>query len=185
MPWLYWRLKAKQRSWAEQWQKEWQAYLMDMETIDIIGDCFIAPSARLFAERGRPIQIGKGSFVGADAVIHGPVTIGDNVGINHHVTIDGGRKGVHIGNHCRIAAYCHLYAFNHGTASGLPIHQQAVTSSGIVLEQDVWLGAHVGIVDGVTIGEGAIIGMQSVVTKDVPKHQKFAGNPAKKIGLRC
>ncbi|WP_082354135.1 acyltransferase [Marinagarivorans algicola] len=184
MPWLYWRLKPKQREWAQAWQAQLQAYLQEMETVIIHGDCFIAPEAKLFAEPGRPIVINSGSFIAADAVLHGPITIGCNVGINHHVTMDGGRQGITIGNHCRIAAYCHFYAFNHGMAADTLISEQPVSSKGIVIEDDVWLGAHVGIVDGVNIGAGSIIGMQSVVTKAVPPGSKIAGNPAIMIGKR-
>ncbi len=45
MPWLYWTLKPKHRAWAEEWQKEYQAYLMDMETVEIGENCFISPLA--------------------------------------------------------------------------------------------------------------------------------------------
>lgn len=184
MPWLYWRLKPSQREWAESWQAEVQHYLQSMETVIIHGDCFIAPEAKIFAERGRPVIIHSGSFIGADAVLHGPITIGENVGINHHVTMEGGSKGITIGDNCRIAAYCHLYAFNHGMAADALISEQSVSSKGITLEEDVWLGAHVGVVDGVTIGAGSIVGMQSVVTKNIAASIKSAGNPAKKIGER-
>lgn len=184
MPWLYWTLKPKHRQWAQAWQSEWQAYLQEMETVIIKGECFIAPEAKLFAEPGREIIINDGSFIGADAVIHGPVYIGKNVGINHHVTIDGGKKGVHIDDHCRIAAYTHIYAFNHQTKKDRLIDEQPVTSKGIHIGKDVWLGAHCGITDGVSIGEGAVVGMQSVVTKDIAQHTLCAGNPAKVIRQR-
>ncbi|MDO6424587.1 acyltransferase [Saccharophagus degradans] len=181
MPWLYWTLKPKQREWAQAWQQQWQDYLQQMETIEVIGDCFISPDAQLFAERGRPIIIEQGSFIGAHAVLHGPITIGKNVGINHHVTMDGGSKGIAIGNNCRIAAYCHFYAFNHGIAADRNVYEQPVTSKGIVLQDDVWLGAHVGVVDGVTIHNGAVVGMQSVVTKNVAAGVVVGGNPARFI----
>ena len=184
MPWLYWHLKDKQLAWAKPWQQEWQDYLTQMETVVIHGECFIAPEAKLFAERGRPIVINAGSFIGADAVLHGPITIGKNVGINHHVTMEGGSKGIRIGDNCRIAAYCAFYAFNHSFASTSLISEQAVSSKGICLGDDVWLGAHVGIVDGVTIGNGAVVGMRSVVTKNVANNTVVAGNPAAFIKMR-
>jgi acetyltransferase-like isoleucine patch superfamily enzyme len=184
MPWLYARLKPGHRVWAEAWQAEWQAYLMEMETIVIGKNCFIAPEARLFAEPGRTIVIGDNSVIAADAVLHGPITIGSNVSINHHVTLDGGSKGIVIGDDTRLAAYCHLYAFNHGMAPDRPISEQPVTSKGITLGKDVWLGAHVGVVDGVTIADHAIVGMASVVTHHVDAFAIVAGNPARVIGDR-
>ena len=184
MPWLYWKLKPKNRIWADQWQQEWQAYLQSMETIRIGRDCFISPDAHLFAERGREIVIGDGSYIAADCVIHGPITIGQQVAINHHATLDGGRAGIHLADQARLAAYCHLYAFNHGMKLDQTIHEQAVTSQGIHIGRDVWLGANVGIIDGVTVGDFAVVGMDSTVTKSVEPYAIVAGNPARVIGDR-
>jgi len=184
MPWLYERLKPAQRAWAQAWQEEWQAYLCAMETVTIGRNCFIAPQARLFAEPGRPIVIGDNSWIAADAVIHGPVTLGNAVSINHHVTLDGGRKGIVIGDNTRLAAYVSAYAFNHGMDPERLVKDQAVSSRGIHIGEDVWIGAHVGIVDGVVIGDGAVIGMGSVVTRSVAAYTKAAGNPARGIGGR-
>jgi acetyltransferase-like isoleucine patch superfamily enzyme len=184
MPWLYWTLKPAHKEWAHSWQREWQTHLVEMETVQILGECFIAPEAKLFAEPGRPIKIGAGATIAADCVLHGPITIGANASINHHVTMDGGRAGISIGAHTRIAAYCHLYAFNHGQDLGRRIADQPVTSNGIVLGEDVWLGANVGVVDGVTIGDRAIVGMDSTVTQDIPAAQTWVGNPARFLRLR-
>jgi len=184
MPWLYATLKPAHREWAEAWQAEWQAYMCAMETIEVGKNCFIAPEARLFAEPGRPIVIGDGSYIAADCVIHGPITLGSGVSINHHVTLDGGTKGIEIGDNSRIAAYTSAYAFNHGMNTDRLIKDQPVTSKGIRIGKDVWVGANASIVDGVNIGDGAIIGMGSVVTKAVPAYQKIAGNPARRIGER-
>jgi len=184
MPWLYWRLKAKNRIWAEQWQQEYQDYLMQMETVHIGKNCFISPLAHIFAEPGRDIVIGDHSFIAADCTLHGPLKIGNEVAINHHCILDGGRKGIILHDQVRIAAYCHLYAFDHGMALDQPIYQQAVRSQGIEIGQDVWLGAHVGVKDGVQIAAHAIVGMQSMVTKNVASREIVAGNPARFIRYR-
>lgn len=184
MPWLYARLKTKHLAWAHPWQQAIQNELQRLETVIIGKNCFIAPQAKLFAEPGRPIIIGDNCFIAADTVMHGPITLGNQVSINHHVTMDGGKKGIMIGDQTRIAAYCSLYAFNHGMSADRPIYEQPVTSMGIVLGQDVWLGAHVGIVDGVTIGDHTVIGMQSVVTRSIAAGVIAAGNPATIIGNR-
>ena len=94
MPWLYWTLKPKHRVWAEEWQKEYQAYLMDMETVEIGENCFISPLAHIFAEPGRKIKIGDNCFIAADCSLHGPLEIGNEVAINHHCILDGGRAGI-------------------------------------------------------------------------------------------
>lgn len=184
MPWLYARLKPAHRQWAEAWQQEVQDYLQAMETILIGKNCFIAPEAKLFAEPGRAIIIGDNSFIAADTVIHGPVTLGESVSINHHVTMDGGSKGITIGSNTRIAAYCQLYAFNHGMLAEQLIRDQATQSRGIQVGNDVWLGANVGVVDGVKIGDHAVIGMGSQVVRDIGEYAIAAGNPARPIGDR-
>jgi len=184
MPWLYASLKPAHREWAQAWQDEWQTYLRAMETVRIGKNCFIAPEARLFAEPGRAIIIGDNSYIAADCVLHGPITLGSGVSINHHSTLDGGTKGIYIGDNTRIAAYASAYAFNHGMDTGQLIKDQPVTSRGIHIGSDVWIGAHAGILDGVNIGEGAIVGMGSIVTRAVPAYHKVAGNPAITIGSR-
>lgn len=184
MPWLYQRLKPRHREWAQAWQQQYQDYLQRMESVQIGKDCFISPDAHLFAEPNRDIIIGDGSFIAADCVLHGPVILGKNVALNHHCTLDGGRRGIRIGNNARLAAYCHLYAFNHGMKLDRTIHEQAVTSAGIDIGEDVWLGANVGVVDGVTIDDFAVIGMDSTVSRKVEAYAIMAGNPAKKIGDR-
>lgn len=178
MPWLYWSLKPKNRGWAEQWQKEYQAYLMEMETVEIGENCFISPLAHIFAEPGRKISIGDNTFIAADCTLHGPLEIGNEVAINHHCILDGGRAGIKLHDQVRMAAYCHLYAFNHGMELQQPIYQQPVRSQGIEVGRDVWLGAHVGVKDGVKIDAHAIVGMNSMVTKNVEKATIVVGNPA-------
>ena len=184
MPWLYWSLKPKNRGWADEWQKEYQAYLMDMETVEIGENSFISPLAHIFAEPGRKIIIGDNTFIAADCTLHGPLEIGNEVAINHHCILDGGRVGIKIHGQARLAAYCHLYAFDHGMQGDQPIYKQPVRSQGIEIGKDVWLGAHVGVKDGVRIGDHAVIGMNSMVTKDVNMNEIVAGNPAKFIRLR-
>lgn len=184
MPWLYDRLKPGQRQWAQAWQAEIQASLAELETVEIGRDVFIAPQARIFAEPGRTVRIGDGVRIAADCVLHGPVTLGPDVSVNHHVTMDGGRAGISVGANSRIAAYATLYAFNHGMQLQQLIREQPVTSRGIVLGEDVWIGAQAGVVDGVTIGDRAVVGMNAQVTRDVAACTVVAGNPARPVGSR-
>ncbi|QYJ81276.1 acyltransferase [Shewanella aegiceratis] len=184
MPWLYFSLKPKHLVWAKPWQDEIQAQLMAVETVSIGKECFIAPQAKLFAEPGRDILIGDRCMIAADSFLHGPIAMGNEVAINHGCSLDGGRGKIVIGDQTRIANNVTIYAFNHGMHPDTPIYQQSSQSKGIVIGRDVWIGAQAGIVDGVTIGDCAVIGMGCIVTKDVPDYAIVAGNPARVIGDR-
>lgn len=184
MPWLYASLKEKHLVWARPWQQELQAKLMREETVTIAEDCFIAPEAGIFAQLGRPIRIGPRSTVAAHAFLHGPLAIGADVSINARASLDGGAVGITIGDGCRIASGATIYAFDHQMAPDRFVCEQPVTSKGITLGVDVWVGANAGITDGVTIGDHAVIGMGAVVTSDVPAWAIVGGVPARVIGDR-
>jgi acetyltransferase-like isoleucine patch superfamily enzyme len=184
MPWLYFSLKPSHRAWAEEWQREVQQRLIDLETVQIGSGCFVSPDAHIFAEPGRPVIIGDGCSIAASAFVHGPVVLANGVSLNARVSLDGGAVGIRIGEGTRIATGATLYAFDHGLAPDRPIRQQSVTSKGITIGTDVWIGANAGITDGVTIGDHAVVGMGAVVTRDVPEWAIVGGTPARVIGDR-
>lgn len=184
MPWLYFVLKPRHRVWAQAWQQEVQASFQRLETITVGEGCFLAPEAKLFAEPGRGIVVGDGSWIAAEAFVHGPVTLGRNVSINARAVLDGGVQGITLGDGTRIASGAALYAFNHGLAPERPLREQPVRSQGIRIGADVWIGANAGITDGVTIGDHAVVAMGAVVTRDVPAWAVVAGVPARIIGDR-
>jgi acetyltransferase-like isoleucine patch superfamily enzyme len=62
-----------------------------------------------------------------------------------------------------------------------PMMEQGITAEGIVIEDDVWIGAGAIITDGVHIGKGAVVAAGAVVTKDVLAHTVVGGIPAKVI----
>ena len=97
-----------------------------------------------------------------------------------------GGSGVTIGSDVMIAPHCVLAAGNHDhTQLDQPMRSAPSISRGpIVIEDDVWIGAHCTITDGVTIGRGAVVGANSVVTRDVPAYAIVAGVPAKQIADR-
>jgi acetyltransferase-like isoleucine patch superfamily enzyme len=184
MPWLYDSLKPHQLEWARAWQLELQSRLMELETIRFADNCFVAPSARLFAEPGRLIDVGSGARIAADVFLHGPICLSENVSLNARVTIDGGSAGVMIGRDSRIASGTSIFAFDHGMHPDRLVREQPVRSRGIVIGDDVWIGANVSITDGVRIGDHAVVAMGAVVTRDVEPWMIVAGVPAKPIGDR-
>ena len=188
MPWLY--DIPKQREHAEEWQREWQRKLSALESITFAGDdTFIAnDNVNVFAERGRDIIVKNKCRIAAGVYLHGPIELGECVGINKNCCLEGGTVGIQIGRDTRIGSNTHMYAFNHGfndeNGDSIPILAQPITSKGIRIGEDVWIGANVSIVDGISIAYHAVIGIGSVVTRDVDAFDIVAGNPATKIGER-
>lgn len=184
MPWLYFRAKPEIRAWAVPWQRDLHAALMAVEHVFVHEDAFVAPTARIFAEPGRPVRIEAGASVAADCFVHGPVVIGADASLNPRVTVDGGRAGVRIGRDTRVATGATLFAFDHGLAPDALVRAQPTRSLGIDVGEDVWIGANAGITDGVRIGDHAVVGMGAVVTRDVPPYAIVGGAPARPIGDR-
>jgi acetyltransferase-like isoleucine patch superfamily enzyme len=96
-----------------------------------------------------------------------------------------GTGGIRVGNYVRIAAHNVIVASSHQYGSTeIPIKQQGFSAKGIVIEDDVWIGAGCRILDGVRIGRGAIIAAGAVITKDVEPFDIVGGVPAKVIRNR-
>ena len=93
-------------------------------------------------------------------------------------------EAIRIGNKVLIAPFCYLVDGNHGTALGMLVRDQSLTTAPITIEDDVWLGARVTVLPGVTIHEGAVVAAGSVVTRSVPSNEIWGGVPAIKIGER-
>ena len=62
---------------------------------------------------------------------------------------------------------------------------EAISRGDIIIEDDVWIGARSIILSGVTIGQGAVIGAGSIVTKNIPPYTVAAGVPARVLKNRC
>ena len=91
---------------------------------------------------------------------------------------------VTIGHDTMIAGFCYIQSSNHGTAKGLNIKSQPHSYGEIFIGNDCWIASHVTIVAGVKIGDGAIVGANAVVTKNLESNSKNVGIPAKQIGER-
>jgi acetyltransferase-like isoleucine patch superfamily enzyme len=157
------------------------------------------------------VRLGKGVYLDRGVYLHalpGGITIGDHTFIMHHtmlhvfnfrnlpqagITIGEncfigefnvvrGQGGVHIGDGVYTGPMVQFVAVNHVYSDlARPIREQGITAKGIVIEDDVWIGANTVVVDGVTIGRGSVIGAGAVVTSDIPPYSIAVGAPAKRI----
>lgn len=110
------------------------------------------------------------------------IVIGNHVDINSFTAIYGRAR---IGSYTMIAPHVMLAGGNHKFDDpSVLIKNQGSSVCGIVIEEDVWIGANAVILDGVEIGKGAIVGAGSVVTKSVPSNAIVVGNPARVTRFR-
>ena len=120
-----------------------------------------------------------------------------NVTLGRYTTVGRYSKLTHcqIGNFCSISWDVTINARNHSirtlTTSAFPyserlgfVSESDISHDYVVIGHDVWVGAGAIILPGIYIGDGAVIGAGSVVTKDVPRFSVVAGNPAREIKKR-
>lgn len=114
--------------------------------------------------RGIPhagIRVGAGSLIGEFNVLRG-------------------QGGITIGDRVYFAPLVQVLAVNHVYADPTrPFVEQGITAEGIVIEDDVWVGAGAVVTDGVRIGRGAVVAAGAVVADDVPPHTVVGGVPAR------
>lgn len=113
---------------------------------------------------GRGISIGSGNGLGINCAVHGPLKIGDNVMMGPDVSI--------------------LTHTHNIERTDIPMGQQGMRVSEVVIGNDVWIGMRVIIMPGVKVGNGVVIGAGAVVTKDVPDYAIVGGVPTRIIKFR-
>lgn len=136
------------------------------------------------------IEIGSDTIIMHHAVLHvynfremphSGIKIGRDCLIGEFNVIRG-QGGVEIGDRVYTSPYTQILAVNHVyNDPDQPFIEQGITAEGIVIEDDVWLGAGAIVVDGVRIGKGAVVAAGAVVTEDVLPHTIVGGVPARTL----
>ena len=111
------------------------------------------------------------------------IYIGASTYINRNTFIDASIS-IKIGQQCGIGPNCYITDHDHGTELELPPLEQPLIAKPTHIRNRVWLGANVTVLKGVTIGEDAVIGAGSVVTKDFPAGAVAVGVPARIIKFK-
>ncbi|WP_461533204.1 DapH/DapD/GlmU-related protein [Sinomicrobium sp.] len=129
--------------------------------ISFRGTAVVEPYCRLIGDP--KIEVGNNFYANSGCHFLGEITFGDDVMI--------GPKTI-------------IWGRDHGMAIDMPMYGQEHKKAPVVIGNDVWIGAGVIILKGVTLGNGVVIGAGSVVTKDVPDNAVAMGNPARVIKFR-
>jgi acetyltransferase-like isoleucine patch superfamily enzyme len=130
--------------------------------LEVGADTLFEPGVWITAPGAARIRIGSGTFLNLGVMI-------------------AASELVEIGNHCMLANGCFVSDANHRFEDvGRPVTWQGFSTKGPTrIGDNVWCGAHVVVTSGVTIGERAIVGANSVVTTDVAPYSIVAGTPAR------
>ena len=148
-----------------------------------------------FADEKGLIKIGKNCDIAGTlySMKEGRISIGDYTEIREHSFV-GSVNNIKIGNCVIISNNVKIYDNNNHPTDpkirekmckdgffGPAWRWEHSANSPVIIEDNVWIGERSTILKGVTIGEGAIVACNSVVTKNVPKYAMVAGNPAKVV----
>ncbi len=120
---------------------------------------------RILSANTSKINIKKGARIGLYTVFNG----GDNITVGEKSLISG---------------FVYLQTSMHNHKKGQDVQDQGFSHAPVVLENDVWLGAHVVILPNVKIGASSVVGSNAVVTKSVKPNEVMGGVPAKKLKER-
>ena len=117
--------------------------------------------------------------------VEGRLIIGDNVGISNSAIICN--HAITIGNHVTIGGNTVIYdtdfhSLDPALRSDPEKDREGAKWAPVVIEDHAFIGAHSTILKGVTVGEAAIIGACSLISRDIPAGEIWAGNPARKVG---
>jgi acetyltransferase-like isoleucine patch superfamily enzyme len=139
------------------------------------GSITLDPGVHLY--RGTILELGAGP---------GSIHIGAHTHLQPGCVLNAYVADIRIGAGCMIGAQCAFMPYQHRASDPTrPMREQGLTSRGpVVLEDDVWLGVKVCVLDGVRIGRGAIVGAGAVVTHDVPSYAVVGGVPARVLRSR-
>lgn len=159
-------------------QKAFQAELTNRTGFVFGADCVVSPEAHIYEIlRAR---VGDGVKIASHALLRRlELTMGNDCTVNSYAVLHG---KITVGSHVSIAPGAKLFGENHNfDRIDIPFKRQGNRSEGIVVGDDVWIGADVVITDGVKVGSHVVLGAGAVVTRDIPDYALAAGNPARVI----
>lgn len=164
------------------------AHMISMGKNIIIGDgTYINALSTEGINLGHNVSIGRNCTLICTGIIShvgNGIIIEDGSGINDNTYL-AGQGGIRIGKNVIIGPGSKIFSENHIFSDcSKNIKDQGVSRSGVVINDNCWLGSGVTVLDGVEIGQGCVIAAGSVVSKSMPENSVVAGIPAKVIKTR-
>ncbi len=151
------------------------------------GLAFVCPGVTFEIGKGASVHLGRWSWLGHGTKIRaheGEVHIGAKTVIGQECTFTCFQH-VSIGRECIVADRVMLIDFDHGVVEvERPIRFQGIYKRDVSVGHNVWIGYGACFLRGATVGDNAIVGTSTVVTKDVPANAVVAGIPARVIRMR-
>jgi maltose O-acetyltransferase len=111
------------------------------------------------------------------------LVFGSRIYCNRYTMFDATDR-IEVGSDVLIGPHCYITDHDHGMARGSPMHSQPMDSKPVKIGSDVWIGAHVVVLKGVTIGDGSVIAAGAIVNKDVPPGTIVGGVPGRVLRER-
>jgi acetyltransferase-like isoleucine patch superfamily enzyme len=151
------------------------------------GIAFVCPGVQFEIGRDARVVLGRWSWLGHGTKVRaheGEVLIGAKTVLGQECTISA-YQHVSIGRECIVADRVMLIDFDHGVVEvERPVRLQGIYKRDVNVGHNVWIGYGACVLRGVTVGDNAVIGTNSVVTKDLPENAVAAGVPARTIRTR-
>jgi acetyltransferase-like isoleucine patch superfamily enzyme len=151
------------------------------------GPVFFGKRLQLQIAKRATVRFGRFSWIGDGTKIRcheGVVEIGEKTVMGQECTISA-YKRVRIGEQCVIADRAMFIDFDHGVVEvERPIRVQGIYKRDCIVGSNVWIGYGACFLRGIRVGDNAIVGTNSVVTRDVPANAVVGGVPAKVIRMR-
>ena len=191
---LFYTKKSRQHS--KSWLKSYRNYLVSIwySMKYNLPDCFISYPVNLIYNT-QCFKTGKNVFIEKMVVLTAwkssrgrvdpEVYIGENTYLGDFFRLSCVNK-IHIGDNVLIGRLVSIWDNNHGNTDlknlkKPPLKRNVYSKGPVIIGNNVWIGDKASIMPGVTIGEGAVIGSNAVVTKDIPPYSVAAGVPARII----
>ncbi len=151
------------------------------------GIAFVCPGVTFEIGKGATVHLGRWSWIGQGTKVRaheGEVHIGAKTVIGQECTITAFQH-VSIGRECILADRVMLIDFDHGVVEvERPVRAQGIYKRDVRVGHNVWVGYGACFLRGVTVGDNAVVGTSTVVTKDVPADAVVGGVPARVLRMR-